>query len=1068
MKECPVCHKPDVEKNAEICPRCGWEFKIFLSMTQEDETEYKAKLEKAREAYQAKTSKEVRPKEVEVDPRLSENLPYYDFILIGHSSVGKTTYLAMLCEQGGDDNSTWNFRNGGSASDLGDNAPKSISERVKKNDKTLNKSINNISKGTTRYINYIRTEINRQEGYYSTAKDNKLVFSFRPTDAKCEHTLLTLDYPGEWISIESKNDDALAYQNKIKQFANYLNASQSLIIMIDPLIFISGDFQEKDFHREGLSQVQETLKGSTTDERPSEFVPVGQMPVALIINKYDLLKRACENGQITDKEFNDPKTFLEGKCQSVVNSLNNFTNNWKPFFVSCYGMDQPLEKLNEQGAYTPPANPKPFGLEEPLNWLYQKTQRRVLKDTLLEISDTLLKGSKVVARFVLLPLGIIVAIYYSLYASLYAWDSSTFTSIEAKEPAFSEKPQLLYRDYTDSSHWFSSWTGFEEKFYEKRQHFAKLYLTNQLAGPLKHGASVEDFKATIGQVRKWSLDLEDKAFAEEIESIIARELMPLYEVAYGNALREQQDQEQFKTGFREFVALFKNSPYINTLVEKDNNIWALEQYKTIYQVAVNSNQTGAIDVDKLLQLCREYLNTHKKHSHTYGRSVQALIGFIENDLARVKKGGLYPRTFTVGYRGHTLTDTMYGHHKVDVKVPIQVPYTYIDRSGWTDKERTGYRTEYKTEQKEVRTDPKVAISVAINGVEQYTLDTTRRHTDNFSIDWMPGMTVQVVVNNKTGKTTKTENSGFLAINLLKGELNVNGLATVKFTGSDLTIPEMQAPSEKLYAQPPLEPSTTAETARVQQPPIRPVQRSTPGTTVGQTTPIKPPVSPKQNPVKFVRAYYEDINRGYVDSAIRKWKTPKEERLRALIKDSDWVRINKIRQVTHNSYNATVSLDVSGKQKSNATENRWKGTIELENIEGDWKIAKLRLRNQAVIYSKTNTVHLGDEEISSKRWKPLHGECFTARFDVNRQVQKLTLKVDILGSESPLNAIFLNGTKVAVLPYQERRTRRWITDTVVLPTNELRSNRNQLKICSGRIEGGDKDDLQIRKLKLIAD
>lgn len=450
-----------------------------------------------------------------------------------------------------------------------------------------------------------------------------------------------------------------------------------------------------------------------------------------------------------------------------------------------------------------------------------------------------------------------------------------------------------------------------------------------MASTLKHGASVVDFRAAIAQVRKWSLDLEDKAFAEEIELIIANELMPLYEVVYGNTLLEEQDTEQFKTGFREFVALFKNSSYINRLVEKNNDIWALEQYKTIYQVAVNSSQTGGTDVDKLLQLCREYLNTHKKHSHTYGRSVQALIRFIENNLARVKKGGLYPRSFRIGYRGHTLTDGMYGHHKVDVKVPIQVPYTYIDSSGWTDKERSGYRTEYKTEQKEVRTTPQVVISVTINGVEQYSLDTIRRHTDRFSIDWMPGMTIKVVVNNKTGKTTQTENSGFLAINLLKGELNVNGLATVKFTGSDLTVPEMQAPSKKFSK-------------------------------------------------------------------------------------------------------------------------------------------KMYLRNQAVIYRQAETVHLGDEKISSSRWKSLHGECFTTTFDVNRQVQKLTLKVDIWGSESPLNAIFLNGTKVAVLPYKERRTRKWITETVVLAMNELRSNRNQLKICSGLIEGGDKDDLQIRKLKLIVE
>jgi hypothetical protein len=330
-----------------------------------------------------------------------------------------------------------------------------------------------------------------------------------------------------------------------------------------------------------------------------------------------------------------------------------------------------------------------------------------------------------------------------------------------------------------------------------------------LAGPLKHDAPLEKFKATIVQIRQWCLELEDKGFSQEMESDISDDLMPLYEEQYfkflrDNALRGETDND----AIREFRKLFPNSKHIPELEEIYAEIWALELYQKIYQMAVKSNQTGATDIDKLWQLCREYLNTPKKHSHAYGRSVHALIRFIENHLAKVKQGGLYPRTFRIGYRGHTLTDSMYGHHKVDVQVPIWVPYTYIDTSDWYDKERTSYRLEHKTEQKEVRTEPQVVISVVLNGIEQYSLDTTRRQIDNFSIDWKPGMTVQVVVNNKTGKPTKIENSDFLAINLLKRELNVNGLATVKFTGSDLSVPDMQAPSEKLYAQPPLEPSTT--------------------------------------------------------------------------------------------------------------------------------------------------------------------------------------------------------------------------------------------------------------------
>jgi hypothetical protein len=53
-----------------------------------------------------------------------------------------------------------------------------------------------------------------------------------------------------------------------------------------------------------------------------------------------------------------------------------------------------------------------------------------------------------------------------------------------------------------------------------------------------------------------------------------------------------------------------------------------------------------------------------------------------------------------------------------------------------------------------------------------------------------------------------------------------------------------------------------------------------------------------------------------------------------------VRINEIHLVAQNAYQATVSLDVSGKPKSDTNENRWTGTIELENNHnkrGLWKI-----------------------------------------------------------------------------------------------------------------------------------
>jgi hypothetical protein len=45
----------------------------------------------------------------------------------------------------------------------------------------------------------------------------------------------------------------------------------------------------------------------------------------------------------------------------------------------------------------------------------------------------------------------------------------------------------------------------------------------------------------------------------------------------------------------------------------------------------------------------------------------------------------------------------------------------------------------------------------------------------------------------------------------------------------------------------------------------------------------------------------------------------------------------------------------------------------------------------------------------------------------------------------------------------------INEQVVLPTYGLQQNgKNKLRICSGVTKEGDKDDLQIRKIKLIAE
>ena len=125
-------------------------------------------------------------------------------------------------------------------------------------------------------------------------------------------------------------------------------------------------------------------------------------------------------------------------------------------------------------------------------------------------------------------------------------------------------------------------------------------------------------------------------------------------------------------------------------------------------------------------------------------------------------------------------------------------------------------------------------------------------------------------------------------------------------------------------------------------------------------------------------------------------------------------------------------------------------------------------HQEVIYQENDTFHIGDEEnLTSSGWKFLPN-CFTATFYVDIPIQTLTLKLEIRNSGSRSNAIFLNRNKVD-LPYKKPQTKEWIKAQVVLPADKLQQNRdNQLQICSGILKANDKDDLQIRKIKLIAE
>jgi len=104
-------------------------------------------------------------------------------------------------------------------------------------------------------------------------------------------------------------------------------------------------------------------------------------------------------------------------------------------------------------------------------------------------------------------------------------------------------------------------------------------------------------------------------------------------------------------------------------------------------------------------------------------------------------------------------------------------------------------------------------------------------------------------------------------------------------------------------------------------------------------PIEPP--PQPTAVELVRAYFENINEGEADLAISKWKSPPKNLMR-LIEGAKWFKINEIHFISQFADKAEVSVNVTGREKGNMTEENWAGTIVLEKVGGEWKISKMRL------------------------------------------------------------------------------------------------------------------------------
>ncbi len=94
---------------------------------------------------------------------------------------------------------------------------------------------------------------------------------------------------------------------------------------------------------------------------------------------------------------------------------------------------------------------------------------------------------------------------------------------------------------------------------------------------------------------------------------------------------------------------------------------------------------------------------------------------------------------------------------------------------------------------------------------------------------------------------------------------------------------------------------------------------------------------------FVRSYYDDLNRNDASAVISKWSAPREDKLRRLIGNTAWIRVNQVRVEYANTSAAEVYIDTVGKARDVANEQRWPVTISLTRVGDSWKIEKMTSR-----------------------------------------------------------------------------------------------------------------------------
>jgi hypothetical protein len=100
-----------------------------------------------------------------------------------------------------------------------------------------------------------------------------------------------------------------------------------------------------------------------------------------------------------------------------------------------------------------------------------------------------------------------------------------------------------------------------------------------------------------------------------------------------------------------------------------------------------------------------------------------------------------------------------------------------------------------------------------------------------------------------------------------------------------------------------------------------------------------------SPVAFIRSYYDDLRRRDAEAVMEKWQQPPRG-LRVWVARVEWVQIHDLRSTRNEAGSPTVQIDVTIKDVGQQPQ-RWGGPIELEAVNGQWKILRMRLSRKSL-------------------------------------------------------------------------------------------------------------------------